>query len=235
MVMVLDLSRGPGCLRVDADLLRADLAALYPQFGLRVAHAGTVLVAPTDEELLELAEVVAEPGGVVAPGREGELLGWPEVTGEPAARRFLEWAWRLREAPAPARWRAPLAVLDGGRALGLAVLAHELDDPAGTARTSSWLARGDQGRGLGRRVRLMLLEVAFAHLGMTRAVTGAAEGNAASRRVSQRCGYRETQRVTGSDGVVEVHAAITPAAWRRRRLPDVDVEGVETFLAAISS
>ena len=218
---------------MDADLLRSDLAALYPQFGLRVAHAGTVLVAPTDEELLELAEIVAEPGGIVGPGREGELLGWPSDTGGPAARRFLEWAWRLREAPTPARWRAPLAVLDGGRALGLAVLAHELDDTAGTVRTSSWLARADQGRGLGRRVRLMALELAFAHLGAARAVTGAAEGNAASRRVSQRCGYRETHRATGADGVVEVHAAVTAAAWRRRRLPDVDVEGVDAFLDAV--
>lgn len=218
---------------MDADLLRADLAALYPQFGLRAAHAGTVLVAPTDEELLELAEIVAEPGGVVEPGREGELLGWPDDTGPVAARRFLEWAWRLREGPTAARWRVPLAVLDGGRALGLAVLAHELDDPAGTVRTSSWLARAEQGRGLGRRIRLMMLELAFAHLGMARAVTGSAEGNVASRRVTARCGYRETHRETGADGVVEVYAAIAPAAWRRRRLPDVDVEGVEAFLAGI--
>jgi RimJ/RimL family protein N-acetyltransferase len=218
---------------VDADLLRADLAALYPQFGLRVAHRGTVLLVPTDEELLELAVIVAEPGGVVAPGRERELLGWPPDEGEIAARRFLEWGWRLREAPSPARWRAPFAVLDGGRVLGLAVLAHELDDPAGTARTSSWLARAEQGRGLGRRVRLMLLELAFSSLGMTRAVTDAAEGNAASRAVSAACGYRETHRSTGHDGVVEVHAAVTPGAWRRKRLRDVDVEGADAFLAAI--
>jgi RimJ/RimL family protein N-acetyltransferase len=219
---------------VDADFLRADLAALYPQFGIRVAHAGTVLVAPTDEELLELAEIVAEPGGVVEPGREGELLGWPADTGAAAARRFLEWAWRLRDPPSAARWRVPLAVLDGGRTLGLAVLAHELDDPAGTVRTSSWLARAEQGRGLGRRTRLMVLELAFAHLGAARAVTGAAEGNAASRRVSAHCGYRETHRETGTDGVVQVHAAVTPATWRRRRLPDVAVEGAEAFLAAIT-
>jgi RimJ/RimL family protein N-acetyltransferase len=218
---------------VDADLLRADLAALYPQYGLRVAHAGTVLVGPTDEELLELAAVVAEPGGVVEPGREGELLAWPAEAGDAAARRFLEWAWRLRETPTAVRWRAPLAVIDGGRALGLAVLRHEHDDPAGTVRTSSWLARAEQGRGLGRRVRLMLLELAFDHLAATRAVTAATEGNTASLRVSQRCGYRETHRETGRHGVVEVHLAVTPAAWRRRRLGDVEVDGVDAFREAI--
>lgn len=218
---------------MDAELLRADLAVLYPQYGLRVAHRGTVLVAPTDEELLELAEIVGEPGGIVEPGRAGELMGWPEDEGAAAARRFLEWAWRLREAPSAARWRAPLAVLDGGRAIGLAVLAHELDDPAGTVRTSSWLARAEQGRGLGRRVRLMLLELAFGGIGATRAVTGAAEGNAASRAVTARLGYRETHRETGADGVVEVHAAVTAAVWRRKRPGDVDVQGVDAFRAAI--
>ncbi len=218
---------------VDPGLLRDDLAALYPQFGLRVAHAGLVLAGPTDVELLELAAIVAEPGGVVEPGREPELLGWPDTTGDDAARRFLERSWRLREAPTPPRWRAPLAVLEGGRALGMAVLAHEHDDPAGTVRTSSWLARAEQGRGLGRRVRLLLLELAFAHLGAVRAVTVAAEGNSASRRVGERCGYRETHRGTGGHGVVEIHAAVTPGAWRRRRLDDVVVDGVGPFLAAV--
>jgi RimJ/RimL family protein N-acetyltransferase len=219
---------------VDPGLLRDDLAALYPQFGLRVARAGLVLTGPTDVELLELAAIVAEPGGVVEPGREQELLGRPDLPGDAAARRFLEEAWRLREVPTAARWRAPLAVLEGGRTLGLVTLAHERDDPAGTVRTSSWLARAEQGRGLGRRVRLLALELAFAHLGAVRAVSAAAEGNAASRRVGERCGYRETHRGTGVHGVVEVHAAVTPGAWRRKRLDDVVVDGVGPFLAAIS-
>jgi RimJ/RimL family protein N-acetyltransferase len=218
---------------VDSGLLRDDLAALYPQFGVRVAHAGLVLAGPTDAELFELAAIVAEPGGIVEPGREPELLAWPATTGDDAARRFLEHAWRLREAPTPVRWRMPLAVLEGGRALGLVVLAHEHDDPAGTVRTSSWLARAEQGRGLGRRVRLLLLELAFGHLGAVRAVTGAAESNAASRRVSARCGYRETHRASGAHGVVEVHAAVTPGAWRRRRLDDVVVDGAGPLLDAI--
>jgi RimJ/RimL family protein N-acetyltransferase len=219
---------------VDPGLLRDDLATLYPQFGVTVAHAGLLLAPPTDVELLELAAIVAEPGGVVEPGRETELLGWPAVPGDAAARRFLEWAWHLREVPTAGRWRLPLAVIEGGRTVGLVVLAHEIDHPAGTVHTSSWLARAEQGRGLGRRVRLMLLELAFGHLGAVRAVTGAAAANVASLRVSARLGYRETHRATGGDHVVEVHLAVTPGAWRRRRLPDVVVEGLEPFLAAIS-
>ena len=219
---------------VDPGLLRDDLAALYPQFGVTVAHAGLVLAPPTDVELLELAAIVGEPGGIVEPGREPELLGWPAEQGAAAARRFLEHAWRLREVPTPSRWRMPLTVIEGGRALGQVVLAHEYDDPAGTVRTSSWLARAEQGRGLGRRVRLMVLELAFSHLGAARAVTGATVGNAASLRVSARVGYRETHRATGAHGgVVEIHLAVTPGVWRRRRLDDVVVDGVPAFLDAI--
>lgn len=150
---------------VDPGLLRDDLAALYPQFGVTVAHAGLVLAPPTDVELLELAAIVGEPGGIVEPGREPELLGWPAEQGAVAARRFLEHAWRLREVPTASRWRMPLTVIEGGRALGQVVLAHEYDDPTGTVRTSSWLARAEQGRGLGRRVRLMVLELAFSTSG----------------------------------------------------------------------
>ncbi len=219
---------------VDPGLLRDDLAALYPQFGVTVAHAGLLLAPPTDVELLELAAIVAEPGGIVAPGREPELLGWPAEQGGAAARRFLEHAWRLREVPTAGRWRMPLTVIEGGRALGQVVLAHEYDDPAGTVRTSSWLARADQGRGLGRRARLMLLELAFGHLGALRAVTGATVANTASLRVSARTGYREVHRGTGAHGgVVEIHLAVTPGGWRRRRLDDVVVDGVGPFLEAI--
>jgi RimJ/RimL family protein N-acetyltransferase len=219
---------------VDPGLLRDDLAALYPQFGVTVARAGLVLAPPTDVELLELAAIVAEPGGIVEPGREPELLGWPAGHGPAAARRFLEQAWRLREVPTASRWRMPLTVIEGGRALGLVVLAHEYDDPAGTLRTSSWLARAEQGRGLGRHVRLMVLELAFGHLGAVRAVTDAAAGNVASLRVSARLGYRETHRATGPGGVVQIHLAVTPGVWRRRRLPDVVVDRAGAFLDAVT-
>jgi RimJ/RimL family protein N-acetyltransferase len=215
---------------VTVDLVRDDLAALYPWFGIRVSHAGLVLEPPTDAELLELAAVVAEPGGVLAPGQEHFLT---RPTGDAAAARtFLEHSWGLRRFPTAGAWRVPFAVLDGGRVVGHATL-----DDAGTPQvmsTTAFLARSEQGRGIGRRVRLMLLELAFAHLGAERAVTAAAQDNAASLRVSRRCGYRETHRGVHRDGTPEVHLAVTPGAWRTRRLSDVVVDGVGPFRETLS-
>ncbi|GLZ53617.1 GNAT family N-acetyltransferase [Actinomycetospora sp. NBRC 106378] len=213
------------------DYVRDDLAALYPWFGIRVAHAGLVLTPPTDVELLEIAAFVAEPGGVLAPG--GEHFLTRPMGDDDAARVFLERSWSLRRFPtAGGGWRVPFAVLDGGRAVGHATL--DAAGRPGEVATSSFLARPERGRGVGRRVRLMLLELAFGALGMTRAVTAAAEDNHASLRVSHRCGYRETDRRRHADGTPEVHLAVTPGAWRRRRLEGVVVEGTEPFVAVIS-
>lgn len=211
-------------------MLRADLAAVFPQFGLRLAHAGLVLVPPTDVELFELAAIVGEPGGVLEAGEE-HFVTWPTGDAD-AVEAFLRWHWSLRARPASG-WLVPFAVLVGGRAVGVVVLAAPRWSAERVVETRAWLARADQGQGLGRRARLMLLELAFAHLGAARAVTAAAVDNAASRRVSARLGYRETGESRGVDGVTEVHAAITPGAWRRRRLTDVDVDGVEPFLDAL--
>ena len=217
---------------MDPDWLRADLAAIYPQFGLRLAHRGLVLVPPTDAELLELADVVGEPGGILDPGSE-TFLRWRPGAGPDSVHTFLRYFWDLRRPPVPADWVAPFAVVLDGRVVGMTEL-RGLRWPADRiVVTGSWLTRADQGRGTGTRIRLMLLELALGHLGATRATTSAAEANGASRRVSTRCGYRETGRGVDPAGHPEVHYAITPTAWRRRRLDDVRIDGVEAFAAAI--
>ena len=71
---------------MDPDWLRADLAAVYPQFGLRLVHRGLGLVAPTDAELLELADVVGEPGAILPPGDE-DLLPWTPGGGRASVDR----------------------------------------------------------------------------------------------------------------------------------------------------
>jgi RimJ/RimL family protein N-acetyltransferase len=209
---------------------RAALAARYPQFGLRVAHRDLALVPPGDGELRALAAVVGTPGGIVT-ADEAHYVTWP--TGTPdAAAAFLDFHRRLRVAPTPERWLVPFAVLDGGRAVGVVVLESAAWPAQRTVGTRAWLARSHQGRGLGRRARLMLLEVAFAHLEARAAVTTAAEDNHASRRITERLGYRETGRGRGDDGVEEIHYRLARDA-HRERLDGTEVDGVTPFRAAI--
>ena len=47
---------------VDPGLLRDDLAALYPQFGVTVAHAGLLLAPPTDPEPADAPGDTHDPG-----------------------------------------------------------------------------------------------------------------------------------------------------------------------------
>lgn len=216
---------------VEAEGPRAELAATWPQLGLRITHGELVLAPPTDDELRELAAIVGRPGGIVGQG-QAHFVTWP--TGDAAA---VDAFWRfhraLRVRPDPQRWLVPFAVLDRGRPVGVVALDADRFTADRTVGTRAWFARAEQGRGLGRRTRLMLLELAFAHLGAWRATTVATADNAASRRVTEGLGYEETDRVPLDDGVVEVHYALTADAWRPRRLPDVRVEGVAAFLAAL--
>ncbi|MEJ2889643.1 GNAT family N-acetyltransferase [Actinomycetospora aeridis] len=202
-----------------------------PQSALRIEHAGLVLAPPGDGELRVLAEIVETPGGIVT-AEEAHYVTWP--TGSAAAvASFLAFHRSLRVPPAPQRWLVPFAVLHDGRAVGVVVLESAAWTTERTVGTRAWLARTHQGRGLGRRARLMLLELAFAHLDAAGAVTTAAADNAASRRITERLGYRETGRGRAADGVDEVHYRLAPDAWREQRLDAVEVRGIAPFRAAI--
>jgi RimJ/RimL family protein N-acetyltransferase len=56
--------------------------------------------------------------------------------------------------------------------------------------TGSWIGMRHQGRGIGTEMRAAVLAFAFDHLGAVRARSGAFADNVASRRVSERLGYR---------------------------------------------
>ena len=58
-----------------------------------------------------------------------------------------------------------------------------------TVETGSWLGRAFQGKGIGTEMRAAVLALAFDGLGAEVATSGAIDGNAASRRVSEKLGY----------------------------------------------
>ena len=64
-----------------------------------------------------------------------------------------------------------------------------VDMGARSVKTGSWLARSEQGRGYGTRMRRALVTAFADHLGARTFHTGYVEGNDASRRVSEKLGY----------------------------------------------
>ena len=125
--------------------------------------------------------------------------------------------------PSAAGWLLPFAVVSGGRAVGVVGLGAPRWPGERVVDTRAWIARTDQGHGLGRRCRAMLLELAFAHLGASRAVTAASRDNAASRAVSQAAGLpgdrrdpRARRRPRGAR-LAHPGGLATPAPARRGR------------------
>ena len=65
-------------------------------------------------------------------------------------------------------------------------------------QTGSWLGTAFQRRGLGTEMRAAVLELAFRGLGAEVAESAWLEGNEASRRVSEKLGYRTVGSTTRS-------------------------------------
>ena len=101
-----------------------------------------------------------------------------------------------------------------------------------TVATGSWLGARHQGRGIGTEMRAALIELAFRHLGADAVTSGAFESNIASRRVSEKLGYRIVGRETISPrGTPQPHLLLRldRADWAGAPFPVV-VEGVEPCL-----
>lgn len=85
---------------------------------------------------------------------------------------------------------AQLALVDADGICGVAGF-HRLDHENRTTSVGYWLAADREGRGLMTRAVTALVEYAFDELGMHRIELRAAPGNARSRALAERLGFRE--------------------------------------------
>ena len=98
--------------------------------------------------------------------------------------------------------------------------------------TGSWLGSRFQGQGVGTEMRAAVVELAFHELGAAAVTSSAFEANAASRRVSEKLGYRVVGHETMSPrGVPEPHLLLRldRSEWRGAPFP-VEVEGLAPCL-----
>jgi RimJ/RimL family protein N-acetyltransferase len=180
-----------------------------------------------EADLRELLATAHE--GVHPPAEMPFAVPWTDTLGTPEGdASFIDFHRVARASIGPDEWRLLFCVRTDGAAAGVQGIDAERFAETRTVATGSWLGAGYQRRGLGTEMRAAVLELAFSVLGAARAVSGAIDGNVASRRVSEKLGYREVGRSTVAPRGVDVghtDLELTRAEWEASRSIPVEVEG----------
>lgn len=161
----------------------------WPLFDLRLRTPRLELRLPTDDDILALLDVARQ--GIHDPDTMPFAVAWTDLTGEAFDQGFMRFFWAARASWSTRSWALPLAVVVDGQPIGIQDL-RGVDFPVlRTVETGSWLGGAWQGQGYGTEMRAAALRFAFEGLGATAAISAALEGNVASRRVSEKLGYRD--------------------------------------------
>ena len=192
------------------------LAEAFPPFGLCITHEDMTLRMLRDADLPEYLALIRGPLYEDASVPWG--FPWYQVPPEERVRNALlaQWAWRggIR----PELWFLALGVYLGGRLIGCQDLTAHDFAARRVVSSGSWLTLDHQRKGLGQRMRRLLLHFAFDHLGAQRAESSVILGNEASLGVSRAVGYELNGRriEVRSNGRQEVqYVMVTPERFRR--------------------
>jgi RimJ/RimL family protein N-acetyltransferase len=196
---------------------RAALSTVMPTFGLRVHWDDLELRLPDDVELLELASLAAD--GVHNP--EVAPFSWPWTRGadEEVKQNVLAHQWKNRGRTAADDWALSLAVFRNGEVVGEQQISAKNFQVTRSGLTGSWLGLRHHGHGIGTRMRLMALHLAFEGLDAAEMVSEAYDDNPASNAVSRRLGYTANGlRITAREGrsVIENSYRMTREQWDAR-------------------
>lgn len=200
---------------------------LEPLYGLRLRTPRLELRLPTEAELVELYEIAA--AGIHPPEEMPFGVAW---TDNLTQESFLAYHHSTRESWTPESWKIDLGTWVDGVLAGVQGIGADAYADNGTIATGSWLGSRFQGRGVGTEMRATVVEFAFRELGAAAVCSSAFEANVASRRVSEKLGYRVVGHETMSPrGTPEPHLQLRLERddWPGAAFP-VDVEGLAPCL-----
>ncbi|MCW4465510.1 GNAT family N-acetyltransferase [Glutamicibacter sp. MNS18] len=163
------------------------LIGLWPAAGLRARSGPLELRWINDRLLAELAELAAE--GIHAPGQMPFTVPWSRGTKDQVARNVLEYQWAVRSQVGPGKLVLEMAVLLDGVPVGVQAASGDNWAILRSVETGSWLGRAQQGRGLGTRMRALMLHLLFDGLHAREVRSTAFADNHASNAVSIKTGY----------------------------------------------
>jgi len=201
--------------------------SLEPLFRLRIRTPRLELRLPTDAELVELYEVAAAG---IHPREEMPFgVAW---TDDLAQETFVAYHRSSRETWTPQSWKIDFGTWVEGVLAGVQGIGADAYAEQRTIATGSWLGSRFQGSGVGTEMRAAVVELAFRELGAAAVTSSAFESNAASRRVSEKLGYRIVEHNTMSPrGMPQPHLELRldRDGWPGAPFP-VEIEGVESCL-----
>lgn len=224
--------------------MRSDLSMIWPAAGIRVRSGGLELRWIDDDLLADLAQLAGR--GIHSPDTMPFEQPWTRGTPQEVARNVVSYQWNARAQVSPQRFVLELGVVADGVPVGVQGLVGADWSVLRRVQTGSWLGTEHQGRGIGRRMRVLALHLAFGGLGAVEAKSGAFVDNPASNAVSRSVGYEPDGAVrVARDGEAVLHNNYRMSRERWVGLRDahaailggspVELEGVEPFLAQIDA
>ena len=219
------------------------LVSIWPAAGLRVRAGDLELRWPDDDLLVKLAAVASR--GVHDPDRMPFNFPWTRGTELEVARNVLTYQWSVRKRVEPKDLLLELAVLVDGEPVGMQGAGGRNWDVLHEVETGSWLGREFHGRGIGTRMRVLMLHLLFAGLGAEHVTSTAMQDNPESNAVSLKAGYEPDGilRDVRDGAPIEVNRwRMTRARWESLREDHarilgtpVESDGVEAVRAALQS
>lgn len=180
------------------------LTRLWPASAVRVSAGDLELRWIYDDLLLELANLAGR--GIHDPEAMPFEHPWSRGSADEVARSVLAYQWGIRNRISPEAFVLELAVLHDGVPVGIQGLTAQEWPVLRSVTTGSWLGRAHQGRGIGTRMRMLALHLAFEGLDAREAMSGAFADNGASNAVSKRVGYdRDGAFHVAREGAAVVH------------------------------
>lgn len=158
--------------------------SLWPLTGLRMRAGDVELRPPTDDDLSALAAIYPSdvPFDPTLPVSAGDCA-------HQASEAVLRHVWRARAEFAPDCWRLCFAVYAGGVLVGQQDLKATGFPARRIVESSSWAGTEFRGRGFGKTMRAVVLQLAFDGLGARAAESESTEGNDAALGITRSLGY----------------------------------------------
>lgn len=170
---------------------------------LRVECDGVALKVPAVSDAVAAAQLVA--AGLYASSEAVTIGDWYDPAQPLAsARRSISYQIGCWTGPGPLT-ELPFSVIVDGQVVGAQGL--HANAPFAITReffTGSWIGRGYRGAGIGTRARWCALHLAFQVLGALTVRSEASLDNAASQRVSTKCGYEPDGTSVAVNGPTQV-------------------------------